>query len=154
MINWVGFESIQLKKSAIYGYVTDKMKRFHCTTSGHCVGFLWQKFRFWSKLTKRANQKLKVFALWVLRVGLEFKELSEYCVIHKLYRGELGTFRLERGDWFQEKGRYDWRIHVQDINQLPPKQKKLRLEENQKKLFLREIFSTTEVNMSNCVTLT
>lgn len=56
MINWIWFESIQLKKSAINGYITDKMKCFHCTTSGHGISFLWQKFRFWPELKKKIHK--------------------------------------------------------------------------------------------------
>lgn len=77
MINWIGFESIQLKKSAINGNITDKMKRFHCTTSGHCIGLLWQKFRFWPALKKVHKIKDSEFLAKVHVVHcLELRKIS------------------------------------------------------------------------------
>ena len=80
MINWIWFESIQLKKSAINGYITDKMKCFHCTTSGHCIGLLWQKFRLWPALKKKPKIKeSKFFAtvqLHVVLLSLELRKIS------------------------------------------------------------------------------
>ena len=78
MINWIWFESIQLKKSAINGYITDKMKRFHCTTSGHCIGFLWQKFRFWPALKKKHKIKDREFVaeVHVVLLSLELRKIS------------------------------------------------------------------------------
>ena len=59
MINWVGLESVQLKKSAIDWYIANKVKCLHCATSGYSIGFLREKFRFWSEFkTKKKNQEL------------------------------------------------------------------------------------------------